>query len=148
MLRIIEKYPDSRKIQHALANGVEQMGQVISGPWSVHLENCRKDVERVLIDHSTPAAARLWLVELEAILRDRAERHLVEEIDGEVNDLRYFAENPMAPERLWAIETLLRLGRMDELQKLLSKDELLAVLPRLQMPAEELREFQGKIEGW
>ena len=147
-LKIIERHPNSRKIQSAMASGVEQIGAGISGPYSIHLENCRKDVERVLNDAATPAAARPWLEQLESSLCTRAERELISEIDEDVNDLRRVVEDPAAPERLWAIKTLLRHARVDEIRKLLSKDELLTILPKLQLPENELEEIRSKIEDW
>lgn len=122
-LNIIEKYPNNRRIQSALARGVEQMGwEFKSGPYSLRLENYRKDVERVLNDTETPAVARPWLEELESSLRERAERALISEADEEINDLMRAVENPASPERLWAIRTLLRLGKTDAVQRLLSNN--------------------------
>lgn len=145
-LKIIERHPNNRKIQSALTSSVEQIGQCIAGPYSVHLENCREDVERVLNDAATPAATRPWLEQLESSLRTRRERELISEVDEEVNDLRRAVEDPAAPERLWAINTLLRLGRLDQLRNLFTKDELLAILPKLQLPENELEEIRSKIE--
>lgn len=147
-LKIIESHPNSQKMQSLMASGVEQIGEGISGPYSIHLENCRKDVERVLNDAATPVAARPWLEQLESSLRTQMERELISEVDEEVNDLRRVVENPAAPERLWAINTLVRLGKLDQLRNLGAKDELLAILPKLQLPENELEEIRRKIQDW
>lgn len=147
-LKIIEKYPNSQKIQVALSSGVEQIGPVIWGSWSVHIENRRKNVERILKDAATPVGARPWLEGLESSLRTQAERELISEVDEEVNDLRHVVEDPAAPERLWAIKVLLRLGKVDKALRLLSKDDLLTILPKLQLPESELAEIRKKIEDW
>ena len=146
-LRVIEKYPDSLRIQNSLASCVQQIGWSVSGPWSARLENRRKDVERVLNDAATPIAARPCLEELESSLRTQAEQRLISEIDEEVNELRHVVEDPASPERLWAINTLLRLGKVHQVRKLLSEDELLTILPKLQLPEGDSEEIRRRIEA-
>ncbi|MDA2916280.1 hypothetical protein MYX64_05490 [Nitrospinae bacterium AH_259_B05_G02_I21] len=146
--KIIEKYPTSQKIQYSLACGVEKMGEVIVGPSSVHYENCRKEVETVLSDSSTPSAARPWLEQLESSFRAQSERELISEADEDVNELRRVVESPEAPERIWAVGTLLRLGKMDKIMNLLLRDELLTILPKLQLSEDQLEEIRKKIENW
>lgn len=130
-LKIIERYPNNYKIQSALSDSGEQGGM---GPLSAHLENRRKEVERVLNDAATPTVARPWLEQLESSLHVQAEVVLISEIDREVNDWRRVEDDAASPERIWAINTLLRLGKADEIRKLLSKEELLTILPKLQLP--------------
>lgn len=134
-LSIIEKYPNNERIESALARGVEQIrgGEFISGPYSLHLKACREEVKHVLDDPETPTIARPWLERLESSLQVRAERELVTEIDEEVNDLRMFVEDPESPARLWAVETLIRLDKVDYVRKLFTTREVLALLPRLQI---------------
>ena len=146
-LKIIEKYPDSRKIQDTLARSVEQRDWLWE-VYSIHLENCRRDVERVLNDATTPVAARPWLKRLELSLRAEAERQLILEIDEEVNELKYLMEDPTVPGGLWAISTLLQLGKLEKIRKLLSKDKLLTILPKLQLPKNELEEICRKVKNW
>jgi len=81
--KIIEKYPSSERIKANLAAGVEQMGQVVNGPRSRHLEECRQEVERVLKDPATPSFALPWLEELETNLRKMAASEGIFEIDEE-----------------------------------------------------------------
>jgi len=111
------------------------------------LENRRKEVERILKDDATPIAARPWLEELESSLRTQAEQRLISEIDEEVNELRHVVEDPASPERLWAINTLLRLGKVHQVRKLLSEDELLTILPKLQLPEGDSEEIRRRIEA-
>lgn len=122
-LKIIERYPNSQNIQSALTDYYGQGGW---GPLSVHMENRCEEVERVLNDPATPTVARPWLEQLESSLRNLTEVVLASEIDREVNDWRRVEDDAASPERIWAINTLLRLGKADEIRKLRSKDEFLS----------------------
>ena len=86
-LRIVEGYPRSEQIHGALAGAAEHLGLVISGPLSAHYEACRKEVEKVWSDPTTPSGTRPWLQRLEEYLRERSERELLSEVEERVNDL-------------------------------------------------------------
>lgn len=144
-LQIIERYQGNREIQGHLEAAVRRDSRVLTGPPSLHLEKCRKEVDAVLSDPNTPAAARPWLTEVESSLRDRAQREVVSEIDEEVDDLRQLVEDPAAPDRLWAISALLRLGKLADLLRWMSKGEVLDILPKLELPTNEEREIRRQL---
>lgn len=84
-LRIIATYPSDRRIQSALASAVEQMGSVIWGPQSAHLEKRREEVVRVQNDPATPRVARPWLEQLEERLSARRDHEVLSERDEQVD---------------------------------------------------------------
>jgi hypothetical protein len=143
---IIEKYPYNLTIRSNLSSGVEQKSW--SGSRSVHLENRRKSVTQILNQTSTPTVARPWLQELEASLRERAEQWLLSETTERLNDWKTAADNPAASEQLWAITMLFHLNKLEFLHNLISKNELLTLLPHLQLSNTELKEIQRQIEAW
>jgi len=141
-LRIVEAYPRSERIQGALAAAAEHMGLVITGPWSAHYERCRKEVAQVGSDPATPPRVRSWLQRVEDYLRERSERELLSEAEENVNELRQIVEDPAQPERLWAVTTLLRLGKTEEVVELLPKPEILRILPQLKVSASERQKIR------
>jgi DNA-binding transcriptional ArsR family regulator len=145
-IKIIEKYPQNKRILSALADGAEHIGHVITGSHADHLERCRKEVEVLLEDDSIPVVALDWLRELESSLRAYRDRERASEIDEEVNGFVRIAGDSDAPERLWAIRTLLRRDKLKELLTTLSKADLLALLPRLELSGNEAAEICKRIE--
>lgn len=141
-LRIISAYPNSDRIQGALAGAAEHLGLVISGPLSMHYEARRKEVERVRADPTTLSAAEPWLQRLENYFRERSERELLAELEEKVNDLRRIVEDAAAPERIWAITTLLRLGRLEDVLTFMSRKDMIKILPKLQIPTENKRRIR------
>jgi hypothetical protein len=99
---MIEHYPDNQTVQGALAAGVEHMGRMRTGSWSVHQKNCHREVEQFLNDRTTPMAARHWLERFEQGLRTESERAQISELNEEVNEWGQVPGDPAAPERLWA----------------------------------------------
>jgi hypothetical protein len=143
----VEAYPKSERTQGALAAAAEHMGLVIAGPWSAHYERCRKEAAQVGSDPGTPPRARPWLQRVEEYLRERSERELLSEAEEEVNELRRIVEDPAAPERLWAVSTLLRLGKTEAVVGFLSKPEVLRILPKLKVPARERQKIRRLLNG-
>jgi len=143
---IVENYPGSARIKSALTAGAEHTGHVITGSYATHLEKCRKEVEDVLNDKSTPPGARGWLQELQSFLRTYRDREQASEIDEEVNEYLRMAGNPEAPERLWAIRTLLRQGKLKELLTSLSKTDLIPLLRHLDLSEGEAAEIRRRLE--
>jgi hypothetical protein len=146
-IKIVERYPDSKRIGNALADGAEHLGNVIVGSSAIHLEKCRKEVEVVLRDNALPPVARDWLQKLESSLRARRDREAIAEIDQEVNGFVQTADDPDAPERLWAVEMLIRRDKLTELLKVMPKAELESLLPRLALSQEEVAEITNKIRS-
>ena len=138
--RIIEKYPSSKKIRGALTDGVIHTERSSWGAWSTHLGNGLKEVKRVLNDDTTPPVARTWLEQLASSLRTQIDQESLSEVDREVDYLMPFVENTRGPERLLAIKKLLQLGKIDDLRRLLSQDEILDVVLELDLSPKELRD--------
>jgi len=126
VLKIIEKFPHDEGIKKALFCNSKQM----------------------LNDDAAPAAARPWLEELEQSLHEWKEERRFSEINREQNDRSQAVTDVITPQGRWAIKRLLQLGEFDKIKKLLSKDELQTILPKLQLSENELEEFRRKIENW
>lgn len=146
-LKIVEAYPRNERIQGALASATEHMGLMIRGPQSAHYEACRREVEHVRLDPATRAAARPWLQRVEEYLRQQSERELLSEIEREVNDLRRVVEDPAAPERVWAITALLRLGKAEKVIRLIPKEEMVKILPKLDIPAKQKQKIRRMLDA-
>jgi hypothetical protein len=136
-LKIAEKYPLDRRILGNLGSGIEQLGSLIQGPWSAHLERCRTEVTGVLGQGGMSARVRRWLEGLEASFAKRAKERLIAEAAEDVNELRRVAENPAAPERLWAIRSLVVSNQTRVLHELIDPKELRQLIPKLTLTAKE-----------
>jgi hypothetical protein len=146
-IKIVEKYPLSKRIRGTLAGGAEHEGNVIVGSSAEHLEKCRKEVERVLGDGTLSPVARDWLHELESSLRTSRDRERASEIDEEINGFVRTAGDPNAQERLWAMEMLIRRDKLAELLNVIPKAELESLLPRLALTQEQAAEITTKIRS-
>ena len=103
-LKIVEAYPDNQRVLGALAGGVEQMGMVITGPWSSHERKCLEEVNGVLADQTTPAACRPWLEQIKRGLQKKFEFSLAQETDEEVNQYLRVSDDQAPPERIYKAE--------------------------------------------
>lgn len=146
--KIIEKYPSNIKIQSALTGGMEQQGEIHEGPYSVHLESRRKEVERVLSDPNTPPAARVWLREVLGRFEVEIAQHIIWEYDEDVNDLRRFIEDKNSSERIWAIGRVLKYAEWKDIRKLLTVEDIKEALPQVDLPEKKRRAIEQALEVW
>lgn len=141
-LRILQAYPNNERIRGNLAGGIEHLGLLVDGPLSAHYEACRQEVARIRANTDTPRESKSWLKSVEEQLRTLSEQQLRSEIEEDINDLRQVVEDPAAPERLWAIDTLLRLGKVKEVVGLIGSKEVAAVLRKTRLPAREKQKIR------
>jgi hypothetical protein len=83
------------------------------------MKGCQREVEHILRETKRPAAARSWREHLAQNVRTEADQEQVREIDEKLNGWKQSQEDPASPERVWAISTLMRVGKEDKMQKLL-----------------------------
>ncbi len=82
---LLSIFPDAETVRRNVALAAEHMGQVISGPWSKHLDTCAMDVERAIEQEQPTGRVRQFLQELAGHLRSRAEAQRRAEEDEAVN---------------------------------------------------------------
>ena len=83
--RLVDLYPESERLRHDLELRVEQMGQVVTGPYSEHYERCREDVEQALWLPEVTEPARTWLIDFSDRLRRAADEQRRREADDRIN---------------------------------------------------------------
>jgi hypothetical protein len=130
-LAVARNYPHEKRILANLEGGIEQTGSMFQGPWSAHLERCRAEVGEVLGRELVSPGVAKWLRGVEASLAKRAGAQLMAEAAEDVNEIRRIVENPAAPERLWAIRSLVIRKRTAVLRELLDPAELEEIIARL-----------------
>lgn len=147
---IIGAYPTSPRVWDALTRGVEQTGRMIEGPYSQHIESCRKEVEKKLADPVTPAAARPWLRDILGRLEGEIARNVIWEYDEDANNLRRYieSENKNSPERLWAISRLLKFADWKDVRKLLTVEDIEEALPQVDLPERKRKALEKALEVW
>lgn len=146
--KIVERYPGNESMQSALTAGIEQMGQVHSGPYSLHLMSRRNEVERVLNDPKTLSAARLWLRDVLSRFETEIAQQIIWEYDEDANDLRRYIEDKESPERIWAIGRVLKYAEWKDIRRLLSVEDIEEALPQVDLPAKKRRSIERALEVW
>jgi hypothetical protein len=128
---ILDRYPSSVEIREILYLAIVPVNRAFSGPYSTHVETAHKDVQRVLNEGRGSATTRAWLGAAAAALQTQAEEQLLSETDRDTNEWRQYLRSVDAVERIWAIGALLRRGQTSKALEVVSRSELLAMLPDL-----------------
>ncbi|HKW55400.1 MAG TPA: hypothetical protein VJO12_17045 [Stellaceae bacterium] len=82
---LVDIYPASRPLTNELEHRVEQMGQVIAGPYSDHFKRCLEDVQSARNLPAASAAVRAWLDDFAARLQRAHEEQRRREADDRIN---------------------------------------------------------------
>jgi hypothetical protein len=83
--RLVNLYPASVQLRRDLELRVEQMGQMISGPYSEHFQRCREDVEEALLLPGVTDPIRTWLTDFSARLARAVDEQRRREADERIN---------------------------------------------------------------
>jgi len=83
--RLVNLYPANAQLRRDLEARVEQMGQVIRGPWSEHYQRCRNDVEQALRLREITDTVRAWLIDFSARLARAVDEQRRREADERIN---------------------------------------------------------------
>jgi len=147
---IIGGYPTSPKVWDALTQGVEQMDRIIEGPYSQHIDSCRKEVEKKLSEPTTPAAARPWLRDILSRLEGESAQHVIWEYDEDANDLRRYieCEDKNSPERIWAIARVLKYADWKDIRRMLTVEDIEVALPQVDLPERKRKALEKALEVW
>ncbi|MGJ5072058.1 hypothetical protein [Bradyrhizobium oligotrophicum] len=82
---LVNLYPENKRLRRDLELRVEQMGQLIAGPYSEHYERCREDVDYALGLPDVTEPVRIWLVDFSTRLRRAADEQRRREADDRIN---------------------------------------------------------------
>jgi hypothetical protein len=83
--RFVDLYPASAQLRRDLELRVQQMGQVIRGPYSEHYQHCRDDVDEALRLPVISDVVRAWLTNFSRRLARAAEDERRREADERIN---------------------------------------------------------------
>jgi len=146
VLPIIARFPDSGKVQSTLDIAV--LSFTFVGSAGEAYEARRRNVKGVLEDPATPPAAKPCLRALEQALSREAGNESIWEYDLDARDLERFIEDRNAPERLWAISRVLKHAKWDDVQKLLTPEDIKEALPLIDMPEPQKKALETAVEYW
>lgn len=146
VLPIIARFPESGKVGSALEMAVLSYSFV--GSAEEAREARRRNVKGVLEDPATPPAAKPWLRTLERALSREAGSESIWEYDLDARDLKRFIDDRNAPERLWAISRILKHAKWEDVQELLTPEDIKDALPLIDMPEREKRALEMAVEHW
>jgi hypothetical protein len=115
------------------------------------LEARRKEIEGLLGDDATPETTRRWLKDLAEHLRGAFEQTLMSEASEEAETFRTGTlmdpkNSEEAKQIYFALRRLVESSRFDLVQQLLSRDELLRLLPKLKFSEQDEEQFRLDIE--
>ena len=145
---LLKKYPNDEDMLNALASGIRQDGNVITGPMSSFYENRRKEAEKILNEPSTPPEARAWLKEIVDRLQKDISQQIIWEYDGDVNDLRRFIKDKNSPQRTWAIGRLLKYAEWKDIRRLLRVEDIEEALPQINLPDKKRKMLEKLLNVW
>jgi hypothetical protein len=83
--RLVNLYPANVQLWRDLELRVEQMGQVISGPYSEHLQRCRDEVEQAVLLPGVTDPVQSWLTDFSARLARAVDEQRRREADERIN---------------------------------------------------------------
>lgn len=139
-------YPSEEDVQDAL-NFAILYSSFIGSPVERYARR-RSEVERLLQDPNTPAAAKAWLRKLESHLKNEMGAEAIWDYDLDARDLKRFVDDPKAPERLWAIGRILKYAKWEDVQKLLSVKDIEDALPLIDLPESHRRALESAVQSW
>jgi hypothetical protein len=121
---------------------------VLMGLPGVALQSRLLEVQRVLSEMPLSARERIWVQEIERFVQ--AEKEAFERFESDIERQRIplVEDDPSASERLWMLKRVMRNGKLNTLKRSISKEELLALLPALQLSEQERMQFEGQITKW
>jgi hypothetical protein len=83
--RLVNLYPTNMELRRDLELRVHQVGQLIHGPYSEHLQHCRHDVEQALRLPDVNHVVRTWLTDFSMRLARAVEDQRRREADERIN---------------------------------------------------------------
>jgi hypothetical protein len=107
-----------------------------------------QEVKRMLEDPSTPPAAKPWLRKLETALKHDLKSEAVWEYDLDLRDLKRMVEHRDSPDRLWAIGRILKHAKWQEVQSLLTAEDIKESLPLVDLPESQKRALETALQIW
>jgi hypothetical protein len=111
-------------------------------------EHRLKEVKRVLDDPPTPPAVKPWLRKLQAALKHGLKSEAVWEYDLDVRDLKRMVDDRNSPERLWAIGRILKYAKWQDVQNLLTAEDIKEALPLVDLPESQKRALETALQIW
>jgi len=111
-------------------------------------EHRLKEAKRLLDDPLTPPAVKPWLRKLEAALKHGLKSEAVWEYDLDLRDLKRMVEDRNSPERLWAIGRILKHAKWQEVQSLLTAEDIKEALPLVDLPESRKRALETALQVW
>lgn len=143
-----EKYPDDERLHVELLAGIQQMGSVVVGPLHAFYQTRKDQVEEKLADPKTPSSVRGWLKEVRDRLTQEIESYVVWEYDQDINELRRHIQDKESDQRIWAIGRVLKYGRLEDIRRLLTVDDIEEVLPQVDLPEQRRKMFERAVMVW
>jgi hypothetical protein len=148
---IFRRYSTNQEIRELLQNAILRTNAFPSttvGIPSVKLQSRLDDIQQVLSRTSLSTAEYNWLKKIAGILCDEIELFSQYDSNEDLNARWAVADDPTAPERLGMIRQLLVNGQLDTLRKTVSYDEMLSLLPNLQLDDDDRAKFEQQIKQW
>ncbi|MBI1800290.1 MAG: ATP-binding protein [Chloroflexi bacterium] len=146
-LPIFDRYPNSDRIKDILSMAIVPINRIFSGPYSTHVENAHKDVQRILAERRGSTATRTWLTETAEALRAQAEEQLLSESDRDTNEWRPMLSSADRIGREWAIGTLIRLRKINKALEVASRNELLGMIANLGLDEDLVEIIREQLRG-
>jgi hypothetical protein len=141
--QIIKKYPNIYKITEILSEVI--LVNYLQRYHSDYLERCIEKIKHRIDSSDTPYYALEWLEELRANLDNRIKKEYNSGTETSKIKLKTWTES-LDNGQIWAIQTLLDTAETQEIKRCISRQELLALLPKLNLTESAKDKFQQTLQ--
>jgi hypothetical protein len=149
--QIFLRYSDDQDMKDLLQIAIMRKNipmSVMSGLPSLDLQSRLDDIQRVLVDVSLSFVERSWLKQIESTLRSEMENYRQYESGMRTSGIVDIEDDPKAPERIWMLQQQLRNGQLNSLRKTITREEMLLLLPNLQLTEEARAKIEIQVKRW
>ena len=146
--KLVAKFPSDDNLLSTLTMQASSSGPAW-GSLGAALEQRAEEALRLARQPDLDPAPRRWARRVADHLKRAAGLHLVWEYDRDIEDLRAAIEDKSSPDRLWAIERVLREApNLDVVRRLLTVEDIVENLPKVELPPEKRKAYEALLAMW
>ena len=148
---IFRRYSSNENVKGRLQYAIMRRDiprSVMFGLPGIALQSRLHDVQKVLSEMPLSSSERTWLREIESVIR--SEKEAFERFESDIDAHRgpNVEDDPLASERLWMLRRLVLHGELNTLRRSISREEMLSLLPDLQLSEKDRIKLEEQIRRW
>lgn len=141
-------YPDNKDIKNDMTRSAISYTGAFFGSYAMIFYRRMEVVGKLKQEPKLPQNINRWLEDVFDKLKKIYETEISREVDEEVNNLLRPVPGEITPERIWAIKKVIDEGNYKILKNFLSKEDVLKILPMLDLSLEQENNLKKVINEW